>query len=920
MRSIALDPQLRHRPPEALEPNYENTSPIDLYEALFIERRHNAGHLEQGLSLESEKAAPPQIQRGHNRGDSGELHLLRHVTRDSMVDNMLRSFNQMPYGEGPYPNHEPFHSSFQNGKLAEPLSEYAHAPSRPIHEDSRASLLLSSDSDLRSEEDFNLVDTLKAHRRSKYSGDIKRLSTESVISESNGKESLTHVSPSGAPKLTAGTLNMVDIPGEEKYFISPPQSPNQVHMYSNAATTRCSTEQETIRGEERDLLGRSSHSSSFNFDPHLNDRQRRHSRSSVLPSSILGRARPVPGDYHDFDETPNPNIPNKDRNMTSVSSSPDRSFGPRQPNLSSTPTSPARGRTKARKGARGTGLPSTKSENLLIGDRGNNATTTNPLRHVAKQFEGVERSEPTTPVPPMERHASTDSVKERPGFFRRVFSSPRVLVVTAAEAPQLPPLDVAGRNDSNGSSKFIKSIQHTSQSLSTHSPAPPDHLPFDLTQVLNKKSSFFRRRKKTVIDKVYHHSGTNRDTSTTTPQASRSISSLRQVMDPFLSDAVSPLDQDNCFDDSEHQFTDISDDVNLHSLEFSFRDTLSQKGNLRRLGSASLMNPDSSASQLSYGPRPLVSLQREMVVGTDVERNHIVDRKSPLPHESNDMEDRSGRSTPSSVVERISDLRRHKIKPVPSSMTNLPSRQMENQGCPRSSGNKEAAVRTGPAKVQARRMPEKLYLRNNLLYNNNDDGFIVANPIRKEMSSKTGSDRSNRVWLNQTDSDEIQWIDPGRVLLLHGELADYTTSALAPSDEADTLAVAVLALQSQPNPPPVAVEAVSDLDTFTAENIEQAKMTFDGHDDPDSQAKAVFFLGKEGLSGDRARQAYMALYDFSGLNILLALRDLCGRLALKGETQQVDRVLSSFSQRWCECNPHHGFKTEGKSLQDGIQL
>ena len=218
MRSIASDPQHRHRPPEALEPNHKNISTIDSYGAIFVERRHSAGHLEQGLSLESEKAAPPQIQRGHNRGDSGELHLLRHVTRDSMVDNMLRSFNQMAYGEGPYPKHEPFHSSFQNGKLAEPLSSYAHAPRRPIPKDSHASLLLSSDSDLRSEEHFNLDDTLKAHRQSKYSGDIIRLSTESVRRESNGKESPPHVPPSASPKLTAGTLDMVDTPGEEKYL------------------------------------------------------------------------------------------------------------------------------------------------------------------------------------------------------------------------------------------------------------------------------------------------------------------------------------------------------------------------------------------------------------------------------------------------------------------------------------------------------------------------------------------------------------------------------------------------------------------------------------------------------------------------------------------------------------------------------
>ncbi|WEW60405.1 hypothetical protein PRK78_005890 [Emydomyces testavorans] len=61
---------------------------------------------------------------------------------------------------------------------------------------------------------------------------------------------------------------------------------------------------------------------------------------------------------------------------------------------------------------------------------------------------------------------------------------------------------------------------------------------------------------------------------------------------------------------------------------------------------------------------------------------------------------------------------------------------------------------------------------------------------------------------------------------------------------------------------------------------------------------------------DRAgvRKAYMDLFDWSDMNILVAMRSLCSKMTLKGETQQVDRVLDAFSSRWCECNPNHGFK------------
>jgi Sec7-like guanine-nucleotide exchange factor len=56
----------------------------------------------------------------------------------------------------------------------------------------------------------------------------------------------------------------------------------------------------------------------------------------------------------------------------------------------------------------------------------------------------------------------------------------------------------------------------------------------------------------------------------------------------------------------------------------------------------------------------------------------------------------------------------------------------------------------------------------------------------------------------------------------------------------------------------------------------------------------------------------MDLFDWSGFSILAAMRDMCGKLVLKAETQQVDRILMSLSERWCECNPSHGFKQVGE--------
>ncbi|KAJ5520612.1 SEC7-like alpha orthogonal bundle [Penicillium fimorum] len=99
-------------------------------------------------------------------------------------------------------------------------------------------------------------------------------------------------------------------------------------------------------------------------------------------------------------------------------------------------------------------------------------------------------------------------------------------------------------------------------------------------------------------------------------------------------------------------------------------------------------------------------------------------------------------------------------------------------------------------------------------------------------------------------------------------------------------------------------EAVED--GPTAADREQAQRLFDSQDQVVGNEPAAAWLGDP----DRAmvREAYMRLYNWSNLNIVASLRALCDRLVLKGETQQVDRVLDAFSTRWCDCNPSHGFK------------
>lgn len=93
---------------------------------------------------------------------------------------------------------------------------------------------------------------------------------------------------------------------------------------------------------------------------------------------------------------------------------------------------------------------------------------------------------------------------------------------------------------------------------------------------------------------------------------------------------------------------------------------------------------------------------------------------------------------------------------------------------------------------------------------------------------------------------------------------------------------------------------------------EKAQKIYDGNEDFVRKDKAAAWLGEDNPVRQRTLVAYMELYNFSNLNILAALRLMCGRLVLKAESQQVDRILVNFAKRWCHCNPNHGFKGIGE--------
>jgi Sec7-like guanine-nucleotide exchange factor len=92
---------------------------------------------------------------------------------------------------------------------------------------------------------------------------------------------------------------------------------------------------------------------------------------------------------------------------------------------------------------------------------------------------------------------------------------------------------------------------------------------------------------------------------------------------------------------------------------------------------------------------------------------------------------------------------------------------------------------------------------------------------------------------------------------------------------------------------------------------ETARALYNGDESLVSLGDTASWLMTTSAFNSKVRTAYMELFDFMGLDILTAVRRLCAKLLLKGETQQLDRLLEALAKRWYECNPENGMKDPG---------
>ncbi|KAL4995692.1 hypothetical protein BDV10DRAFT_126381 [Aspergillus recurvatus] len=479
----------------------------------------------------------------------------------------------------------------------------------------------------------------------------------------------------------------------------------------------------------------------------------------------------------------------------------------------------------------------------------------------------ISYNKPAFPIP------EPTPTKERPGFFRRVFGSSRAPGIMPFDGPlDSPPSREPELKDMNGASASLRARTQTQKNGTAGT-----HTPREGAQVVNKKSSFFRRRKKSVAENVPPPITLPQNLGTKAvgimkPEPSP-VSSLRRVMNPYLADATP---------NNSTPAVDYSTESSDWSTAANDPDNKKPDDVLRRKERGNSLN-------IHNGLKAKYSLYPASAA------SHA--------HDTSFLGTSSGDEGPAVKLNKLEIT-----PPVPPRSSRRPARDG-----PESEPNKAITVETKHAETSRDKLTILENLRPTSLSPVAERSSIQSATLptietpendsaptpSKELRDKDVYDAT--IWNDDSDSPSklpSPVIDKEPSRASASELSNYQTASNTP----------VVPQVSEWKPAEDKADSPVDVSSElpSSEEKQQAQKLFDSQDEFVGNEPAAAWLG----SPDRAktREAYMALFDWSNMNILAALRGLCLRLLLKGETQQVDRVLDAFSKRWCQCNPHHAFK------------
>ncbi|KAL5612011.1 hypothetical protein BROUX41_000426 [Berkeleyomyces rouxiae] len=524
---------------------------------------------------------------------------------------------------------------------------------------------------------------------------------------------------------------------------------------------------------------------------------------------------------------------------------------------------------------------------------------------------GYEKTKEIPPVPGNQSSGqpsqnTTQNPKEKQGFFRRVFGSRATQSAsTSAESSPVEPPD-------------------RSKSQSTPPSREPAPLPHHILQ--KKTSAFFRRRKKSITDHDVPPMPTPPPLPTVAMAPSPPTTETLPPTLPATGSGTTALESEPPLASTPTPAlagSPLPASV-LTALPPKFIDNPepSPVSSLRKV-----MNPYLKGSPLPTGTSSGLGLEDYMLPSTPerpANRRHSTTPNDPTYKRSFSPE---YDPSPTAVIRKVERDAESVYSTASENANggsqkppNKPGYQMSVQTRPR------AATRDTPSKPsfnangransflnldqgsdgegdRIRAATSQSSPRKSTSTTKHDKG--ASESQRRERSTKGGSndDRRNSVLLpiegiRQDSVDETNTTSPSSKQASTKPVMNIPT--IVGGDEKDGL--------------PMEPGNIDEPDLFVIgdpsdDDRSKAQRIFDGDESFIQREKAAAWMGEEGPVRQRVLRAYMELYDFRNTSIVESLRAVCNRLIFRAETQQVDRILVCFSNRWAACNAKHGFKT-----------
>lgn len=790
----------------------------------------------------------PDLPRPHPDRDSHDLSLSpRQVTRDSLVNNMLLSLDQLSMGNmaGPFGG---------GGNPSGPRSAY---------------------DEFANDDSHTMTFTSRTGRGNghgySYSSDMEGTDAASGIS-SRGRRS----NSSSGFQSSLGRINSMRETSTHQR--SMPGTPKPLHSRGGKGSKSSSTNSidagyAQVLSSQRWARGFGGRSSSFDGpEP---------PRAPAPPQP----AAPSPWHiefsssfFNEYDAAPNPTVPGGPRKLATVPSMPVMTPPPepRQPEPKSPSRTSVMERRRSTRAARSATVGRKADAKLASHVPPVPALDLDsaPAPHV-----GYEKSK----EPPAGTAApGVQTPKERPGFFRRMFGS--------SKAAPSPPVSVETTPNRSQFSSQCKSPSAPPSRESHHS----------TTHTLQKKtSSFFRRRKHSVTETepppiptvpfvpavVKPHPADRAAVLSAKPEPEPSpVTSLRRAMDPFLQggpSVASPLSQSDDILPSTEARLDLGSESapRVPSPEPEAAET--DRGRTTRG-----FSPD-------YEPSP-----RAVIRAVDPEASDTADssqrrtdtptRPPPEPpkagparsflQDNSDSEDSPKRNRNQlRLPVPDSDRKSRSPSPTVSKSKSVPNLAQSRNGAARVASHYEAKL-SPVSSHDDRRESAKL-------------GLPIEGVLAEARQSASPSNMSKSA--ASLPSLRVESAEPSPKGQGTGESINQSSKSI---DEPDFV--------------------VGDP---TEDDRQKAHNIYDGNEDFIQKDRAAAWMGEEGIVRQRTLRAYMDLYDFENHSLVSSLRQVCQRLLLRAETQQVDRILVAFVKRWCDCNPNHGFKASGTFLVSPYQ-